>query len=104
MPLPLAPLDPALFHRTHAPRAAAIARGIAAPFLAAGMLLARFLAWLLFWPTMAFLFVCAIGVPVFASQGWWWDVAQCVFYGLGALAAYGVLARTGEYGHSGGVP
>lgn len=109
MPLPLAPLDPALFDRPKATAArafarragTAIGRGIAIQALTAAMLLTRLLAWLLFWPTMIFLLGCAVGVPVFASQGWWWDVAQCVFYGMAALAAYGALARAGGYGRDG---
>lgn len=102
MPLPLAPLDPALFQRPAATaRVAAfmrrmggvIGREAAIQGLTALILLARLLTWLLFWPTMLLLLGCAIGIFAFASQGWWWDVAQCVFYGSAAFVAYTCMAR-----------
>ena len=101
MPLPLAPLDPALIHRPKTTAAGAIARRVlgaigheaAIQGLTALVLLARFLAWLLFWPAMLLVLACGVGTVIFAANGMWWDVALCVVSGAGAFVLYAGLAR-----------
>ncbi len=103
MPLPLAPLDPALFRHPKTTAAGAIARRVlgaigqkaAIQALIAAALVARLLAWLLFWPTMFLVLGCVVGAVLFASQGMWWDVVRCVVVAPLALAAWTWLARAG---------
>lgn len=103
MPLPLAPLDPALFRRPKSFAARTVGGRV---FRAAGReaatqsrimaaMVARLLAWLLFWPTMLVVLGCIVGAVLFASVGMWRDVVQCAVVAPLAFAAWTWLARAG---------
>lgn len=103
MPLPLAPLDPVLFRHPKAYAARtlgnrvlrAVGREAAIQALTAAALVARFLAWLLFWPTMLVVLGCLVGTVLFAFVGMTRDAVQCAFVAPVAFALWTWLARAG---------
>ncbi len=104
MPLPLAPLDPALFQHPKAFAARtiggrvlrAIGREAATQAITVAALIARLLAWLLFWPMVLVVLGCIVGVVLFASAGMKWDAVQCAIVAPMAFALWTWLARAGR--------
>lgn len=103
MPIPLVRLDTALIQRPKTTALAALGRRVSATIghelalqaLTMAVLLARFLAWLLFWPAMLLTFACFGAAVLFGANGMWWDVVPCLIYGPLVFAAWGGLFRFG---------
>ena len=104
MPIPLAPIDAALIHRPKTTALVALGRRVSAAIghelalqaLTMAVLMARFLAWLLFWPAMLLTFACFGAAVLFGASGMWWDVVPCLIYGPLVFGAWVGLARFGH--------